>query len=493
MPSDSKFCNEVTESRATSNEPLELLSPRRTLEVEFIKDARSGVETWNFDQDNDDQGKKFSLDWTPGLINILRNKLVSWKPSFPLQYPWSREYSKKDALETYFHEGRDRFVTFKFSQEDDILAIAKELKALPEIDRAVAVPLLAPPSQPLEEPFAGSSDQVVRMCGPSGCLTNQWYLFRCGVPDAWAEPASASGNGVVIADIDWGFDLSHPDLINTELTKNVIRDSPNVSDGNLLWHGNGVLGLAGAAVNAEGMAGIAYEATLWAIQAATGAINIPVDPECWVAAIHFVRVTQATGRKIIILELQSAKFSNPEMILTISHEIKLAIEDQIVVCVPAGNGNRYEDAGRDDQGLAIPETGSIVVGATVFHPQKNLRAGSNGGSRVTVYAPGDSECDLTCGLRKGYRDHFGGTSGATAKVAGIVALMLEKNDLLTPDQIRYILAQSQKPVVDENDNRVGVLVDATQAVSAAMQMRSTSGATLAAAKIKHGEGALQAA
>jgi hypothetical protein len=489
MPSDSKFCNEVTESRATSNEPLDLLSPRRTLEVEFIKDARSGVETWNFDQDNDNQGKKFSLDWTSGLINILRNNLVSWQPSFPLQYPWSRECSKKTALETYFHEGRDRFVTFKFSHEADVLAIAKELKALPEIDRAVAVPLLAPPSQPLEEPFAGSSDQVVPVCGPAGCLTNQWYLFRCGVPDAWAEPAS--GNGVVIADIDWGFDLSHPDLINTELTKNVIRDSPNVSDGNLLWHGNGVLGLAGAAVNAEGMAGIAYEATLWAIQAATGAINRPVvDPEFWVAAIHFVRVTPATGRKIIIVELQSAKFSNPEMLPTISHEIKLAIDDQIVVCVPAGNGNRYEDAGRDDQGVAIPETGSIVVGATVFHPEKNLRAGSNGGSRVTVYAPGDSECDLTCGLRKGYRHHFGGTSGATAKVAGIVALMLEKNDLLTPDQIRYILAQSQKPVVDEDNNNVGVLVDATQAVSAAMKM---PGATLPAAKIEYGEGALQAA
>jgi hypothetical protein len=48
-------------------------------------------------------------------------------------------------------------------------------------------------------------------------------------------------------------------------------------------------------------------------------------------------------------------------------------------------------------------------------------------------------------------------------------------------------------VVDEDNNNVGVLVDATQAVSAAMKMRSTSGATLPAAKTEHEEGALQAA
>ena len=511
MPGNSKFQHEATDANTTNIAPETRPGkpgsddcddgsypvqgfvpppPRELIEVEFTQDTKSGVKGWDFDNDietqgnkisDQTQGKKFSDHWEPGLKEILQNhNLESWRPSFPLQYPWSRRCSKESARDAYFKDGRGRFVTFKFSPEADVLSIAKELNELPEVDQAVAVPHITAPSPPVSEPFTGTSDQVVPICGPTQCLSNQWYLFRCEVPQAWNQ--SASGNGVVIADIDWGFDLSHPDLSHTEIRKNISRDSSNVSDGNLIWHGNGVLGLAGAAVNAEGMAGIAFGATLWAIQAGTAAINRPVvNHEFWVGAINFVRTTPARGRKVIILELQSAGFSNPEMIPSIRQEISLAINDQIVVCVPAGNGNPSEDAGLDDSGDPIPETDSIVVGATIFHPAKNLRGGSNGGDRVTVYAPGDHESDLTCGLRQGYRDHFGGTSGATAKVAGVVALMLEKNDQLTPQAVRDILKRSQKPVVDEDDNRVGVLVDANQAVNAAIALRSAAAGVLQAA------------
>jgi hypothetical protein len=120
------------------------------------------------------------------------------------------------------------------------------------------------------------------------------------------------------------------------------------------------------------MAGIAYDATLWAIQAGTGVINRPVvEPEFWVAAIRFVRSTPAPGRKVIILQVQTRDFSNIEMVPTIRKEINDAIDEQIVVCVPAGNGNRSGDAGLDDQGLPIPATDSIVVGATNYDPDSH--------------------------------------------------------------------------------------------------------------------------
>jgi subtilisin family serine protease len=467
-----------------SDQPFVPPPMRELIEVEFNKDARSGVEDWDF-------GKKtpatsFPCDWQPGLIKILEdNKLVSWKPSFPLKYPWSRKCSAKAAKESFKKAGRDKFVTFKFPQGTDVVQVAKELTDLLEIDHAVAVPHIAPPCEPLEEPFTGSSDQVESMSGQYGSLSNQWYLFRCGVPEAWAQ--SASGEGVVIAAIDWGFDLNHPDLSHTELSENVMRDIPNVADGNLLWHGNGVLGLAGAAVNGNGMAGIAYGAALWAIQAASGGLNRPVvDHRFWVDAINFVRTTPAGGRrKVIILELQTAGFSNPEMILSLRTEIMAAIAEGIIVCVPAGNGNRDEDAGLDDVGSPLlPPTGAIVVGATSFDPEINPRApGTNGGNRVTVYAPGDKNYDLTCGLRDGYRDNFGGTSGATAKVAGVVALMLQMNEQLTPQQVSEILGRSRKVVLDEaeNSDSVGILVDANQAVTDAIALRTTLPTALQAA------------
>src|SRR5215217_2642865 len=268
MQSHSKFRNEVNGPGAKdetrpgmqefddcgSNQPVPFALPptREIIEVEFKEGARSGVEDWDFDKD--EPREEPSYDWQPELTEILqKNNLVSWKPSFPLRYPWSRDCSKEAARESYRKEGREKFVTFKFSTETDVRKIAKQIRRQPEIAQAVAVPLIAPPYQPLEEHYVGTSDQVEMICDAAGCLTNQWYLFRCGVPEAWVQ--GASGDGVVIADIDWGFDLDHPDLSHTALSQNITRDLSNVADGNLLFHGNGVLGLAGAAVNGQGMAG----------------------------------------------------------------------------------------------------------------------------------------------------------------------------------------------------------------------------------------------
>ena len=493
MQPHNKFRNEVTgpgakdethqsvqELADCNDDQQESLPPpmRELVEVQFNPEARSGVEDWDFDRD--EPRKELPYEWHDGLVKILEeNDLVSWAPSFPLRYPWSRECSKDAARDSYKKAGRDRFVTFTFSKKVDVIRVAKQLRELDEIDQAAAVPEIAPPCQPLETPFAGDSDQVVSVCNEYGCLSNQWYLFRCGVPDAWAQ--GASGEGVVIADIDWGFDLNHPDLSHTTLSQNVIRNLPNVADGNLLWHGNGVLGLAGAASDGNGMTGIAYGSTLWAIQAGSGGLTRPVvDHRFWVAAIDFVISTPARGRKVIILELQTAGYSNPESILSLSTKIREAIAEGIVVCVPAGNGNRSGRADLDDSDAAILPTGAIVVGATRYDPELNPRAaGTNGGPRVTVYAPGDNNCDLTCGLRDGYRDNFGGTSGATAKVAGVVALMLEMNDQLTPQHVLEILEQrSPKVVLDEAENEVGYLLDANQAVSEAIARRGTAAGTV---------------
>jgi subtilisin family serine protease len=450
--------------------PPEKLFVRGLIEVEFKNSALSGVETWDFDEETERQ--EFADVWTPALKHVLGNHhLLSWKPSFPLRYPWSLERSNEEALAAYIKAGRDKFVTFRFPLDEDVLGIANELRALPELQQAVAIPEIGPPAGPLTEPYTGTSDQVVNPCYQ--CLTNQWYLFRCDVPQAWSQ--HASGKGVVIADIDWGFNINHEDLrfrTDETVNRNMFPDSGNssvVSNGNLRHHGNGVLGLAGAAVNDKGMAGIAFEATLWAIQAGT---ETRLDYCLWAAAINYVGSIPTTSRKVIILEIQTQGCSNIEMIPTIRKEIIDAIGNNIVVCVPAGNGNLSGDAGLGDDGLPIETTGSILVGATGFASMINPVSNSNSGNRVVVYAPGDRIHDLTCGaLEYEYEENFGGTSGATPKVAAVVALMLEKNDKLRPCEIREILKHSEKPVVDSQMNQIGVLLDAGRSVAEAIALK----------------------
>ena len=87
--------------------------------------------------------------------------------------------------------------------------------------------------------------------------------------------------------------------------------------------------------------------------------------------------------------MQTGPFGNYEMVPSVNAAIRTAIAHGVVVCVAAGNGDR--DAGIDDSGNPIPETGSILVGATEYHATQNRRAGfSNFGARITVCAPGDS-------------------------------------------------------------------------------------------------------
>lgn len=436
------------------------------IEVVFKDPARSGVKSWNFP--DEEERKEFAEVWPASVQTILRiNELVSWKPSFPLRYSWTKG-SDEQARTEYRAEGREKFVTLNFAAEAETRRIASELRVLPEIEQAVAVPRVRPPSDPFAEPLIGTGDQPEIICDNGVCLESQWYIFRCKVHEAWqtmnALGKGISGRGVVVADIDWGFNVNHQDL-KTQIrkTQNIGLNSSdpfNVANGADLHHGTAALGLAGAAVNRQGIAGVAFGSELWAIQAG---MNDVVHPKQWAAGIKFVRDEPTSARKVIILEVETAKGGNIEMDLLVAQEIRLAIVDNIVVCVPAGNGAR--DAGIGDDNRPISETGSILVGATNFGPQNNVRGISNFGRRLVVYAPGDLDRDVTCGPSDdGYLAGLGGTSGAVAKVAGVAALMLEKNPNLTHEKVRDILARSRIPVFDASSTQIGVLLNAERAV-----------------------------
>ena len=431
------------------------------VEVEFEKPSDSGVFD-NFDDAT--ERRKPSDKWQSDLLKVLLdNQMSTWKPSFPLTYPWSRrsEEDLEKARKFYIDRGRGRFVTFRFSGKTDVAEIAAELRKVPKIVQAKPMARLLPTQ--INEPLLGSSPQVQPFA--SG-LENQWYAFRCNLPDTLEQ---VQGNGVVIAAIDWGFDRSHQEYGDgITLRKNIYHNSEGVGSGRCIHHGSAVLGLAGARLNSHGMAGFAPESALWAIQAGEDEV---MHPEYWREAIDFVR-EQDSGldRKVIILEAQTASRGNIESDLTINQAIRDAVASGIVVCVPAGNGRG--DAGYDDQEppQPIPETGSILVGATTVDDTVIGRSGD----RITVYAPGDPAHDVTCtSLPERHTNYFGGTSGAVAKVAGAVALLLEADNSLTPAEVRDLLRTSKVGVLDEEGTQIpnAVLLDCEYAVYSCTKRR----------------------
>jgi len=423
------------------------------VEVKFRSAADSGLVGFDFSESL--HRTKPEKQWPSELSSILaKNQLVSWRPSFPLQHSWSRE-SIEEARKFYSTSGRDKLVTLRFSDDADVSKIAKELQALPQVERANPVAKVAPPSS-IHEPLLGTNDQDPNL---------QWYAFRCHLIPALTK---VTGAGVILAMIDWGFDDSHDEYgPNIELRKNIFTDGIGISEGGSVDHGTATLGLAGARLNNSGMVGFAPGSILWAIQAGHDEVVNHFD---WVNAVDFVRGEPSSRRKVIVLEIQTESEGNIECIQAINQVITDAIAANIVVCVPAGNNPG--DAGIADNGDDIPETNSVLVGATDFDPQHNF-ANSKTGPRVVVYAPGDLENDLTCSPRNGHTLFFGGTSGAVAKVGGAAALLLEANPALTPLQVRDILKNSQIPVFgDDLDDKVGVLLNCKKAVYEAQEMRA---------------------
>lgn len=368
------------------------------------------------------------------------------------------------------------FIRLRFPPGTSAAQVTAALKRLPEVARAVAVPKAAPPQLTApSDPLIGTGSSPIST-DPNTGLENQWYLHRTRIPQAWRY---ARGANVVVADIDWGFRTTHQEFVQAiEHTYNAVDGGTDVTQGQHAAHGTAVIGLACARSNDLGIAGYAPEATIWAIQGDSGP-NPRVFEEPWAEAVDFVRRTDAgTRNKVIILEVQTGMGGNYEQIPSVHRAIRAAIADGCVVCVAAGNGNRPVD--RSDTDEPFDPTGSILVGATAYDDNLNKRAWfSNYGSRVVVSAPGDQLHDLTCGQtsNNAYRNAFGGTSGATPKVAGTAALMLSVNPQLSHNDVRDILAGTGSPLSEDPGKPIGVFLNAEAAVAEALRRRSEANPT----------------
>ncbi len=282
------------------------------------------------------------------------------------------------------------------------------------------------------------------------------------VLDAWKRLENKGSSDVVVAVIDNGFDLTHPDL-----EKNLFRpfDLWNQSD-NLLQgdprytHGTPCASVALAASNDKGIVGAAPNARFMPVSGTSFSLR---------ATEQMFEYCIANGADII-----SCSWGTTDPAFSLS-PLK---EEAIAKAVREGRNGKgciiLYAVGNDDVDYvnyyaAHPD----VIGIAACTSKDKHASYSNRGREVCVSAPSNGDWPIIAaranwdegipwetGTYKYWRDgksrgmnykHFGGTSSACPLVAGICALILSANPDLTAKEVKEILQKTADKIGDPSE------------------------------------------
>ncbi len=321
------------------------------------------------------------------------------------------------------------------------------------------------PDTPAPQEQSTSNDAAPQTQGGEPYFPYQWYmhvdhdiLSRIGYdidPHADADVSGAwqltKGAGVLVAVIDDGAEISHPDLAaNIVGAYNASADAPgDVSPrGNGLSHGTAISGVIAASENGKGIVGVAPMSKL---------VEIKLDSADDAAVIRAFEYAKQSGAKVI-----NCSWGTEHVSEAVAAEIEAIYNAGITVVFAAGNdAKNLDEPGIDDES-ELPWV--IGVGASGEH--NDVTTYSNYGSALDLIAPGGDARDNLGILSTdrsgsaGFHNQkdlvddqyafFDGTSLSAPIVTGAVALMLSVNPNLSPSQIRTLLIGTTQKVGGEN-------------------------------------------
>lgn len=298
-----------------------------------------------------------------------------------------------------------------------------------------------------------------------------WYLDQIEAETAW--DTNTGNEEVIVAILDAGVDLDHPDLEgNLWKNKGEIANNGRDDDGNgyvddvdgwdfvdddngpephissnpdeaAVSHGSLVSGMVGAVGNnMKGVVGVNWDVSIMPLRTlddiGSGISSSAID------AIHYAI---DNGARVINLSF-SGNTNDPQL----GAAIQDAYDAGVVVVAAMGN------AGRDtDEGPSFPacygtdgENWVIGVASTDRNDQKSDFS-NFGEDCVDLSAPGEdvfgvSYHDPAEGFHDPYRGFWSGTSMSAPLVSGAAALLLAAYPDLTPEEISNVLKLSVDPL-----------------------------------------------
>jgi len=276
--------------------------------------------------------------------------------------------------------------------------------------------------------------------------SEQWNLRMIDMPKAWERN---HGRGVVVAVLDTGIAYEDyddfkqvPDLKGVKFVKgfDFVNDDEHANDDH--GHGTHVAGtIAQATNNKEGVAGIAFEATLMPVKVLNhfgGGTTADIADA--------IRFAADKGANVINMSLGGGGYSQ-----VMASAVEYARKKGVTVVAAAGNGGRA----RVEFPAAYP--GSVAVSAV--GPDGVLAPYSSYGKELDIAAPGgDKRRGDQGGILQNTIDprnpsqsvyaSYQGTSMATPHVAAVAA-MLYAAGAKGPDEVEKALYAGAKKVADQ--------------------------------------------
>jgi serine protease len=304
---------------------------------------------------------------------------------------------------------------------------------------------------------------------------NQWHYHEVSsdnlgvnLPGAW--DITTGSNAIVMAVIDTGVLLDHPDLLGRTLPGcDFISDTFRANDGDgrdnnpsdpgdwteadqcfpgsqprdSSWHGTHVAGTMGAASNnSTGVTGVNWVSKILPVRAlgrCGGYSSDIIDGMRWAAGIHVESVSDNQNpAKVLNLSLRAPGSCDSSWQSAIDDVTALGA----VVVVAAGNDNQSVSG-------YVPGNCNGVITVAATNRDGDRTYYSNFGDLVEVSGPGgeiSSDGGVLSTMNDGLQgpgnhtnEEKEGTSMAAPHIAGIVSLILSVDSALTPAQVLRIL------------------------------------------------------
>ncbi|NCU39633.1 hypothetical protein EOL99_01940 [Candidatus Falkowbacteria bacterium] len=331
---------------------------------------------------------------------------------------------------------------------------------------------------------------------------NQWYLHRIAAEKAWSKAASSPHT--IIAVIDSGIQIDHPDLKDNiwrnqaeiaedgkdndgngfiddiygwDFTDNTNDPNPKLKDG---WtkmgisHGTLVAGIiAASGNNKKGVAGLTWKAQIMPLKALNDKGEGRTSD-----VIRAIDYAILNGAHIINLSFSTLNYSEG-----LQEAIYRAHRAGIMIVAAAGNEQASGQGYNIDEtklypvcydGKLIGENMVIGVAATDALDQKTSFS-SYGSTCVDISAPGISFFNTVTNkgvveADKYYDGYFSGTSLAAPLVSATLALISEANPELSRREIVNILLASTDKIDALNPDYAGLLGNGRLNVDKAISM-----------------------